>query len=302
MKKKPYRYVLYFLLLAVRRIFSLLPYESGIHFGAWVGRRAFGLLKKEREKTLGNLRAALSTEKSEKEIYGIGERVFENFGRMAAELALMEKMIPRMDKLVTTQGYEHLDKGLKDGKGIIITTAHFGNWEVMGGYSTLRGYPLTVIARRIYYEKYDQLLVSLRDRMKVKTIYRDSSVKDMLRVLKNNGILGFVVDQDVDSVDGVFVEFFGKPAYTPTAPVRFALATGAPIIPALVVRRNGLYHHVIVEPPIALEIFEDKEKTLLVNTQKWVKIQERYIREYPECWVWNHRRWKTRPKEEKHAG
>jgi KDO2-lipid IV(A) lauroyltransferase len=293
MKKKFYRPLLAYFLLGVRRFFLFFPYRVGFGFGAFIGKMCFYLLGKERKKMLSHLRFAFGQEKSDAEITAIVKNVFTHYGKMVAELALLDKLIPRFDDYVSYEGYEHLDAGLRAGKGVIITTAHFGNWEIMGGYSTLKhGYPLTVIAKRIYYEKYDRLLVSTRNKMNVKTIYRDDSVKAMLGVLRKNGILGFVVDQDVDAVDGVFVNFFNRPAYTPVAPVRFAMASGAPIIPAFVVRK-GMKHHIIVEAPIKLRLTGNKEEDLKVNTQAWVSIQEQYIRRYPDQWVWNHRRWKT---------
>lgn len=297
-KNKFYRPALVYLLLAARALFNLLPFKWGHAFGGTMGKITFALLKKERDKTLAHLRLAFGREKTEKEIFEIGRAVFENYGKTLAELALLDKLIPRFDDYVIRTGYEHLDKGLRDGKGIIITTAHFGNWEIMGGYSALRGYPLTVIARKIYYEKYNELLVGMRKKMNVKIVYRDESIKAMLGVLRHNGILGFLVDQDIEVVDGVFVDFFGRPAFTPTAPVRFALSTGAPIIPAFALR-EGLKTHVVVCPPIDLVRTGNKEEELLINTQKWVKIQEDMIRKYPHLWVWNHKRWKTQaPKKE----
>ncbi len=293
MKTKFYRPVLYYLLAGARWVFNLFPYRWGFSFGGTVGKIAFNVLPKERRKTLSHLKFAFGEEKSDAELLKIGQAVFENYGKTAAELTLIDKMIKTNFKgFVVTSGYEHLDRGLREGKGIIIATAHFGNWEIMGGYSTLNGYPLTVIARKIYYEKYNQLLVDLRTKMKVKIVYRDDSVKAMLSVLRNNGILGFLVDQDIDMVGGVFVNFFGKPAYTPTAPVRFALASGAPIVPAFALR-EGIKTHVLVLPPIELTRIPDKEEEVRINTQKWVSIQEEYIRKYPELWVWNHKRWKT---------
>ena len=293
-KNKFYRPILYHLLITARAFFSLLPYVWTFVFGGFVGRAVFYILPKERKKTLAHLRFAFGHEKPEKEIRQIGAKMFEHYGRTVAELAMINKIISRFDEIVTASGYEHFDKGLKAGKGVVVTIAHFGNWEIMGGYTAMKGYPCTVIARKIYYEKYDRLLVDLRNKMKVETIYRDASVKSMLSVLKKNRMLGFVVDQDVASVDGVFANFFGHPAFTPTAPVRFALAAAAPIIPVFIVR-EGMRHHMIVEPAIELTETGNKEEDVRTNTQKWVDVQEKYIRRYPHLWVWNHKRWKTLP-------
>ncbi len=293
-KFKLHRYVLYYLLIVLRQVFQLFPYETGVRFGGWAGRMAFHLLAKERHKTLGHLRFAFGAEKTEDEIFRLAEKVFTNYGMTVAEMALIDKLIPRFEQYVTMTGKEHLDRGLAAGKGIIITTAHLGNWEIMGGFNALRGYPLTVIARKIYFEKYDRLLVATRKKMNVEVIYRDGPVKTMFKVLRQNRILGMVVDQDVDTIDGIFVDFFGHPAYTSIAPVRFAMVSGAVIVPAFCVRQ-GLKHRIIVEPAIEWTQGADDAETIRINTQRWVSVQETFIRKYPECWVWNHKRWKTRP-------
>jgi len=294
MKNKPIRHVLYALLIMARGLFWLFPYRVGFLIAGSLGKLAFHGLPKEKAKTLSHLRMAFGSEKTEQEIVKIGEAVFEHYGRTLFEWAMIDKIIPRFDDFVRASGYEHFDKALKGGKGVVVTIAHFGNWEIMGGYTALKGYPCTVIARKIYFEKYDRLLVALRNKMKVQTIYRDQSPRKMLQVFKENRMLGFVADQDVASVEGVFVNFFNRPAFTPVAPVRFAMVTGAPIIPVFIVR-EGMRHHMIVEPAVEMVSTNDKTADIQANTQKWVAVQEKYIRQYPHLWVWNHKRWKTAP-------
>lgn len=294
MKRRFHRHVLYGLLVWARALFLLVPYRWTFAFGGWMGRVTFRLLPKERRRTLEHLSLAFGREKTPGEIRALGSKVFEHYGRTLAEMAMVDKLIGPFDRYVTATGYEHLDRVLAQGRGMIVTVGHFGNWEFMAGYMAIKGYPARVIARKIYFEPYDRLLVDLRRKMKVETIYRDSSPRSMLSVLRKNGILAFAVDQAVDTVEGVFSAFFGRPAYTPVAPVRFSLVSGAPIVPAFIVR-EGIRHRVIVEPPIELEVSGDRERDIRVNTQKWVDIQERYIRKYPHLWVWNHRRWKLTP-------
>ena len=127
----------------------------------------------------------------------------------------------------------------------------------------------------------------------VNVIYRDESPRKILKVLKENRIVGIVADQDVESVEGVFVDFFGHPAYTPAGPAALARASGASLIPVLIMRENGK-HSLVVEKPIELADTGDKEKDLVENTRRWSSVIESYIRKYPEQWVWLHRRWKTK--------
>ncbi len=293
-KKKFYRPILYYLLITVKTLFSFLPYRLGFWFGGTLGKLSFRLLSKERKKTLTHLNYAFGDSKSHAELQKIGLAMFENYGRMAAELALYKKLVANIDEFVTIEGREHLDQALSRGDGVIGIVSHFGNWEYLGGTLALKGYKGSVIARRIYYEKYDKMLVSIRNRFGEKTIYRDRSAKEILKTLRQNHILGFVVDQDVENIDGVFVNFFGKPAFTPSAPVRLSLASGAPLLP-LFILRQGMKHRIFIEPAMELTETGDKEKDIITNTQKWVTIQEKWIRQYPEQWVWNHKRWKTQP-------
>ncbi len=291
MKKKFYRPILYKLLLLTRKCLNALPYRWGFSFGGTVGKLSFYLLSRERKKTIDHLESVFEKEKSKKEINLTARSVFENFGKMTAECCIIEKFIKNPESLVRHSGFEHLDRALALGKGIVIITAHFGNWEIMGGYAAMKGYPITVIAKKLYFEKYNEFILNLRKKMNVQVIYNREPPRSMLKVLKNNGILAFLADQDQDIAGGVFVDFFGRSAYTPTAPVRFAMATGAALIPAFIIR-EGMRHHIDTQPPIELTQLEDRNESVRLNTQKWASIQETFIRQHPHLWAWNHKRWK----------
>jgi len=294
-KQKFYRPILYGLLLSLKGLFSLLPFSAAFRFAGFLGRSSFYLIKKERIKTLAHLKIAFP-DRSEKELQKLGADVFQNYGYIAAELALIDKLLPDFDKIISVTGREILDKVVRQGKGGVAIVSHLGNWEFLGGYLTMLGYPGVVIGRRIYYDKYDKMLVGIRDKMKLRTIYRDESSRGILKAFKEKKFVGFVVDQDMETVDGVFTDFFGRPAFTPSAPVRLALRLGIPVVPLFIIR-EGMKHHIVIEPALDLESTGDPEKDILVNTQKWVTIQENYIRRYPHLWVWNHKRWKSVPKE-----
>ena len=293
-KVRYYHYFLYGLLVIARGFFSILPYRAGFSLAGALGKIAFYIARRERNRAISHLSMAFGSEKSEAEIRQIARGVFEHYGKSVVEFLMMDRIIANLDQFVTHSGYENFDKALKAGKGAVCVIAHFGNWELMGGYTSLKGYPCNVIARNIYFRKYDDYIVRMRKMMKVKTIYRDESVRAMLNILRKNEMLGFVVDQDVDFVEGVFADFFGHPAYTAIAPVRFAMAVGAPILPVFMVR-EGMRHRMIVEPAIELTKTGNKDEDIRINTQRWVAVQEKFIRKYPHLWVWNHRRWKTQP-------
>jgi KDO2-lipid IV(A) lauroyltransferase len=125
-------------------------------------------------------------------------------------------------------------------------------------------------------------------------IDRDKSVRNALQCLKRNELLGILADVDT-SIDGVFVDFFGRPAHTPYSPIAISLKTGAAILPTFIIRQPDDSHRAIVEAPLLLERSGNREQDLVFNTQKFTKIIESYIRRYPEQWIWMHDRWKTPP-------
>ena len=297
MKNRFRRKVIYGLALFGRFLFRNLPPSVGIAFGAWIGKSLFWVLKKEREKTLRHLTLAFGSEKSSKEILKIGESVFQNLGKTAAELIYLPKVTPKtIDEWVSFEGLSKLDAVLKKGKGGIILVAHFGNWELLAKALSLKGYGGTIIIRKVYDENLDRLLNEIRQTEGIRYLYRDESPKEMLKTLHQNQFLGILADQDIDSVDGIFVPFFGKEAYTPVAPARFSMATGAPIIPCFMLR-NSRHHTLVVEDPLSPPSGLEKEEAANRLTREWMAVTESYIRRYPDHWVWMHRRWKTRPQD-----
>jgi KDO2-lipid IV(A) lauroyltransferase len=295
MKFKFRRYYLYYLGRCLAFLFYAIPLSVGLSIAGLLGRAAFGVLWKYRRTTVDNLKAAFGNEKSEAEIRSIALKVFENAAKVAVELVNFPKINEsNIDRYVRMENSGIVDASFKAGRGTIKLTAHFGNWELLAMTLRVKGYPGVAVGKKIYFKKYDKYLNSLRRIHDVNVIDREQSPRAFLRVLKSNRILGILADQDVDSVDGVFVNFFGRSAYTPVGPVALAKATGAAIVPAFIVR-EGLHHRFFVEKPVELVDTGNREADMLVNTQRWSDVVESYIRRYPDQWVWMHRRWKTKP-------
>lgn len=295
MKFKYRRYYLYYLGRAAAFTFYMLPLSIGLFIARAFGRMAFYLLGDYRRIAIANLTEAFGKEKSEAEIRRIARKVFENLAMVAVEMV----RFPHVDKdnidgYVRCENLETFDESFKAGRGTIVLTGHFGNWELLAMTIRVKGYPGVAVGRKIYFHKYDDYLNRLRKIHDVNVIDREQSIRSFLKVLKANKIVGVLADQDVDSVDGVFVNFFGKPAYTPIGPVALAKLTGAALVPTFIVR-EGLHHRFIVNKPIDLVDTGDAGKDMVTNTQAWSDVLESFIRRYPDHWVWVHRRWKTRP-------
>jgi KDO2-lipid IV(A) lauroyltransferase len=292
-KIKTRRYYVYYVTKGLFFLLSLVSLKVSLAVADFLGKAAFRFLKKYRETAILNLDEAFGGDHETNVQRARG--VFGNFAKNGAEWVKLSTINPkRIGELVTEdEGLEYLDDVLSRGKGAVVLGFHFGNWELLGLYLRHKGYPGSLVARRIYFHKYDKLITRMRQRFTAGVIYRDESPKKMLKVLKEGKVLGIVPDQDVDSIDGVFVDFFGKKAFTPTAPVKIALAAKTKIVPIIIVRKKDNTHKLVVEKPIDPLEEGGTEEGVKRCTQAWTSLLEKYVREYPEQWVWVHERWKT---------
>jgi len=260
-----------------------------------LGRLAYRFQARARDRAHTHLHRAFGQLWSSQQIESIARRVFQNLAFNFLECLRFDSMDDRQFfGKIEVQGWEHMEAAQRAGRGGIFVTGHIGNWELAAAYAAKRGYAVNVVAKRIYLGALNQKLVEMREKMGVKTIYRDISMRSMIRCLQKNEFLGIVPDQDVRRIGGIFVEFFGRPAYTPIGPALLALASGAPII---IVRdiRMGQRHLVTADPPIYADRKAPREEEVRRLVTHYTKRLEEFIREYPDQWVWTHRRWKTQP-------
>jgi len=293
-KKKAYRYFLYLLLEVLRTLVLFFSRRMNYAIGHGLGFSIFWILGKERAKTIKHLQIAFP-EKTERECSQIAERAFINLAKTSMDLLCFPKLTrSRIEQLVSHNGTEKLDRALARGKGVIALTGHLGNWELLASYFRFLGYPGSLLGRRIYYEKFNDVLVKLRASGLVTTIYRDESPRKVLAALKANHVIGISADQDIDSLEGIFVPFFGKPAWTPTGPAKLALASGAAIVPAFMIHEGDQYR-LYLEDAILPDPNMSKEEAVQQITELWSQVVEQYVRRFPDQWVWMHNRWKTIP-------
>jgi KDO2-lipid IV(A) lauroyltransferase len=185
--------------------------------------------------------------------------------------------------------------------GVIGLTGHVGNWELVAQWCQLVIGPVTVVARRISNPKLNALIERYREAQGVATAYRDDPPSTLLRVLRGGGILGIVPDQDIPKVGGIFVDFLGRPAYTPTGPARLALGAGVPIAVVAIVRARG---RLVLRWLGTLLPDQDAPRDAEVRrlTEGWSRLLEQAVRDHPEQWPWFHDRWKTTPEELERRG
>ena len=296
--KRIIRYFYYLAALFFFKVIQLLPYRSAVALGGWLGSVAYTALSDARNITERNLARAFP-EKSDEEIRRIARRVFINQGKNAFELFSFPKLSKeKILELVKIDNVADLRGPIEAGKGIIMPSAHCGNWEILGASFASLGLPVNVVARRIYIDQLNKMLVGFRESKGEKVILRSGrdAARMMLKALKNREIIALLIDQDT-SVPGVFVDFFSRPAWTPSGMAVLAHRTDASVVLALGVRMPDDTHRAVVKP-VEIKRTGDMEKDILETTRQITGMIEDHIRRYPDQWVWMHDRWKTRPETE----
>ncbi len=301
-KKKKGRFlrnIEYIIVLCLVKLVSVLTYKLASDIGGFLGRIAYLVDRRHRRIALQNLNKAFP-DMDEEKIALIAKRSFENVGRSATEVIYIAGRRPRtlyqaIHDWVTVEGQGNLDEAVKKGKGILFLSAHFGNWELLGIAMSASGSPLNVIARPLDNPKIDRLLTSFRSMTGSRVIPKKGALRGILRRLKNGERIGILIDQNTSRDEGVFVDFFGCPAATNRGPALIAMKSGASVTPFFITREGKYRHKIIYCPEITLHKSGDTEKDVHLNTERFTKVMESYIREYPEQWFWMHQRWKTRP-------
>jgi KDO2-lipid IV(A) lauroyltransferase len=191
---------------------------------------------------------------------------------------------------------ENWERGveLSRGRGGLILTGHFGNWELMILAHSIYGHKVAIVHRPLRNPLIDAALCTARNRFGNRVVPRKGAGREVLRLLRQNWVVGMPLDLDVRR--GVFVDFFSLKASTSDGLARLAIATGAPVVPVFAVRDGvSSRHFVECMEPIETIRRADREESVLLNTQRYTKTIEGMIRRYPDHWNWIHRRWKTRP-------
>jgi KDO2-lipid IV(A) lauroyltransferase len=285
----------------VRWTILVLPFDFAIALGGGLGWLTFVTLRSERRKTLKHLAAALGQEIEEREREAIARRVFINGGRFMAETTLFPRWTEeRLRQRIRMDNTESLLEAVRAGKGLVLFTGHFGNWELMGAYAVrVLGIDLGVIARRLSNPHIDRMTNNNRRRIGIKVFLRGERATQFLGHLRDGGALALLGDQDIRHFKGIFVDFFGMPAHTLTGPAELVIHTGVPWFFAVMVRsKDGLTHRILCEGPFSAPEGKNREEQVRRLTEQYTGMMERAIREYPDQWMWIHNRWKRQPGDE----
>jgi KDO2-lipid IV(A) lauroyltransferase len=250
---------------------------------------------KNRLITLHNLLRSFP-EKDTKEIIRIAKGVYRHFAIVAAEFFDMPYINKEnIHKWVEIEGLENYQEAIARGKGVLSIVAHFGNWELMTIAVPICLKPMYIVYRPLDNPVIDNMVEYVRTMNGNVLIPKGGSGKRVIELLKENQAIGILSDQNVAKSEGVFVDFFGRPACTGVGLAVMAMRSGAPVVPAFMARQKSGRYKFILKPAMEAVCTDDYEADLQVNTQRFTKIVEEIVREYPDQWFWFHQRWKTKP-------
>jgi len=276
-------------------IFRGLPPKALVFIAKFMGRIAFYLVKKYRERVIGNLSIAFRNEKDLDEIKSLAKEVFFHFTLTPLEtIYLIAVPFGRFMLDIKIIGKEYLDAALAQGNGVIALGAHLGSFTLLGTRLAAEGYPFNVIINEGNFPKFMKSFGTYQRRVGQKFFPpkpASSAIKKSLNCLRRNEILYLIADEQ-QRRGGLPVSFFGKTAYSPPGPAIFSLKTGAPILPMFVLREKGIPQTLWIGSPIEIERTFDGKKDTELLTAKFTKAIEDAVRYYPSQWTWLNRRWK----------
>ncbi len=278
-------------------IIKVIPAGFLYAFAKNIAALAYVFAIKQKKIALDSLNIAFGREKSRQEIEKIAKDCFTYMAKSAVELMFFFDKPHVLMERVEILGRQNLDKALAYGRGVILVSAHFGNFPLLLGRLAVEKYKVGGIMRPMRDAKVEKIFLEKRERFGVKTIYsqpRNECVNNTIAALRNNELVFIPIDQNFGT-GGVFVNFFGKKAATATGPVILAQRTGAVIIPCFIIRNPNDKHRIIFEAELELAEGKDPQEEILINIQRLTDIIESYIRKYPAEWGWIHRRWKSKP-------
>lgn len=194
------------------------------------------------------------------------------------------------------RGLENYLEAKEKGRGVLYLTAHVSVWELLPAAHALYGYPLSFVVRPLDNPFLDRWATALRSRFGNQVLPKRRSLRRVLKILSEGGEVGFLIDQNTQENEGVFVPFLGKLACTTSGLAALALKTSAPVVAGFIYPEGRAGHYTIrFYPPLKTVDTGNHEQDLIENTACYNSYVEQVVREFPHCWLWGHRRFRTQP-------
>lgn len=289
-------YLIYLLLRFLSFLINLLPEKVALWIGRLLGKAMYYLDTEHRKVAFRNLDIAFGQEKSKEELRSIAKRSFENLGMMAMEFFRIPNLdIETFQKKVRVVGLEQALKVLDENRGALLLLGHFGNWELMALMSKVIERPIMVIAKPIKKNPWlYQWILKSREKIGLIVIPPRHATPRVLQALSENQIVGILFDQRGKRSQGIWVDFFGRKVPTTPGLAVMALRSGAPVIPVFMIREGWGRHRLFIKEPLKLIRTGDFRNDVEANTQLFNRTIESIVRQYPDQWLWIHRRWERK--------
>ena len=288
------RYRLEYIALTIIRWVALalpdsLSQRVGAAFGGAVGR----IWKSRRVIAVDNIERALGQGAGSIDSGALALDTFRHFGRTAFEILRLGRTKPQdlLDRIDGEKAAQWLEWARKEGRGALLVSGHFGNWELLGAWIRALGYPVDFVVKPVRNPLVDRLYNDCRARMDVGIIYTQVATKGILRSLQAKRFVAILADQ-YSGAEGIAVEFFGRPASTPRGPAVLALKFGCPLMSGVLERLEGGRYRAHVDGPIEYSPTGDQDADVRAITQELARRLEVQIRRAPSQWLWTHRRWR----------
>jgi lauroyl/myristoyl acyltransferase len=276
----------YFILRLVFLTASSIPERFGYSLAEFSGYALYLFSTKRRDVVRNNMKRALGLEREKTKLRREVRHVFQNVAKNYFDLIKLSRTrLNKFDGKFKIEGWHNLAKAVEDGKGVIIATAHLGNFEAGVQALVSRGIDISVLVEAFETTPFLRNIAVLRQSNGVKILpVNGRGLKEGLRILNHGGIIAIVSDRDVQG-NGIKVNFLGKVTPLPYGAISLALRTGAAVVPVFSIRASGRSCSIHIEPPLRLIEHEDRDQSLRVNVEQLVSVMEKYIRRYPEQWT-----------------
>jgi KDO2-lipid IV(A) lauroyltransferase len=247
------------------------------------------VLRLRRRVAVRNLRLALGEERDPATVV---RGMYRHLGLSLVEFLRLSRWTPeRIAERIRLDEFDRLQRAIASGRGVVVVTAHFGNWDLLACLSAKLGVPLHVVTRELKGGRTNRAWMQMREEMGLRLHPAIGSAGVLLAALRRGEVVAFVIDQHMPGKLGVPVPFFGRLASTTDAPAVLARRTGAAVHPAFLFREGFERHRLWVGPEIALAD-GPREEAATESTRRFSLAVEEAVRAHPEQWIWLHRRWK----------
>lgn len=268
------------------------PLERVRKWGCWLARPAYYLAHGRRKTAQANLELAYGEQLSREEKRRIAKESFENLILTSFEFVYSPTLGDDFTNYVELVDVKNFWEAHLRGKGVLVIVPHMGNWELIGRFYRYGGITAHAVSRKQRPEWVARMVSEIRHANGVIEIDKRNALRPVLSALKRGETVNLLIDQH-SRKEAVVTTFFGHPAMTVGSAALIALRTGCTVVVAASFRRKDRGIGVVVSEIIETIQTGDREKDILTNTQRYVDVIERFVREYPGCWMWMHRRWRA---------